>query len=282
MNAGKSLEAGTEGVVHVALTRENGKNGALRSALNRILEERKDSSGAERVELAELPCIEHAAGPDLDRLERTLASASELSQFEWILITSPESANVFAGAWTRAGKSTTLPKIAAVGDATSRALDSAGVSVGFVPSVALGEKLAEELPLSSSPDGDRASVNRVLYPASARAKKTVEKGLHARGFEVTRWNVYDTVAAKFDDEMKGVASTIEIGSFASPSAVSAWFAEVGSLPAFCACIGKTSAQRCLELGAAQDSVIFPAKPGVDSWATSVMTAVDRYGTPSSS
>ena len=52
--------------------------------------------------------------------------------FEWICITSPESASVFLESWTAAGRPHV--RVAAVGKATGEVLEAGGISVGFVPS----------------------------------------------------------------------------------------------------------------------------------------------------
>eukprot|EP00182_Erythrolobus_australicus_P001233 CAMPEP_0185841158 /NCGR_PEP_ID=MMETSP1353-20130828/17448_1 /TAXON_ID=1077150 /ORGANISM="Erythrolobus australicus, Strain CCMP3124" /LENGTH=303 /DNA_ID=CAMNT_0028540573 /DNA_START=171 /DNA_END=1079 /DNA_ORIENTATION=+ len=240
-----ALGSGKTSDVSVALTREADKNGPLRDALHKASSE----SAAHEFDVLEIPCITHAPGLDSAALKAALEEQAPhvLGEFGWVLVTSPEAANVLTHAWAAAGRPRLHAQIAAVGAATSRALDSSGMTVSFVPSVAFGKQLAEELP-TASPASDR-SATHVLYPASARAKSTVQEGLELRGFAVTRWNVYDTVAAQLDADAVQRASLITVGTFASPSAVSAWHAAVGALPSYCACIGKTSADRCIQLGA---------------------------------
>ena len=68
----------------VVVTRERGKNGKLITALAK-----------QEINCLELPLIEHARGPDLDRLPSVLSD----NLFDWIVITSPEAGSVFLEAW---------------------------------------------------------------------------------------------------------------------------------------------------------------------------------------
>jgi len=103
----------------------------------------------------------------------------------------------------------------------------------------------------------------------------VQNGLIQRGIQVDRYNVYDTSAREFSDEEVKTARDIDIGTFASPSAVNAWWTSVGKLPRYCVCIGKTSAVKCREYGVDDDRVVFPVNPGVDSWAQSVVNVIQQ-------
>ena len=99
-------------------------------------------------------------------------------------------------AWVEAGKPEGL-NIGTVGGGTAGAAKARGDEYGrdCSPTKALGEVLAEELPLNLD-DGDskdsKNSNREVLYPCSKKAAKTIQNGLSSRGFTVTRLNTYST------------------------------------------------------------------------------------------
>jgi hypothetical protein len=90
-----------------------------------------------------------------------------------------------------------------IGEATGALLTKAGGQIAFSPSKALAKVLAVELPPVAE-----GRPTRVLYPASKKAQKTLEDGLHGRVgadgkaplFEVVRLNTYDTVPAEWGEE----------------------------------------------------------------------------------
>jgi uroporphyrinogen-III synthase len=244
--------------VVVALTREEGKNVKL---INQIQQESDLNS---QVALLELPCIEHADGPDYARLAETLLSKS----WDYIAVTSPEAARVLSSAWNVVRKNP-LP-VAAVGKATEQSLLDAGIPVSFVPSKATAATLAKELELTS---GKGTSL---LYPASARAKDTLESSLTARGFDVTRLNTYDTVTANWPDEFKQAASQVQVVCFASPSSVKGWLKNTeNNNSVFAACIGETSATACKESGWEESRIFFPEDPGLEGWTESIRYAMEE-------
>ena len=258
----------------VALTREVGKNSKLQKALEsserlkQLFATTKDDSESPSVQALELPCIAHADGPDTDKLPATLSS----KRFDYIAITSPEAAKVFASAWKEAGEPQ-LGVVAAVGKATKDALSSLGIDVGFVPSKATAATLVQELPLSQTAQGEGRSTT-LLYPASAKAANTLQDGLEGRGFEVDRLNTYDTVTATWTDAERAAAISASVACFASPSAVKAWLANSADSYPLAACIGETSAKACRENGWEEECIFYPEKPGVGGWADSVADALD--------
>lgn len=242
--------------VVVALTREDGKNVKL------IKQIQQESELMSQVELLELPCIEHADGPDYAKLADTLLSKS----WDYIAITSPEAARVLSSAWDVV-RENPLP-VAAVGKATEKSLRDAGIPVSFVPSKATAATLAKELELISGKG------TTLLYPASARAKDTLESGLTARGFDVTRLNTYDTVTADWSDEFKQAASQVQVACFASPSSVKGWLKNTeNNNNVLAACIGVTSATACKELGWEESKIFFPEDPGLEGWVESIRYAM---------
>ena len=226
----------------------------------------------------ELPLVQTAEGPDAGKLPGFISAAAAAeaeggaaaasggndtkSTYEWIIVTSPESASVFVGGWKAAGSPKKGIRVAAVGTGTARALSAAGFSprVEFTPSVANAVTLAAELPFV------RNGCRRVLYPASAKVrliflfcfsfffssifsnkkltffssflppkqKKTktkkqagsdLQEGLAARGFEVDRLNTYTTLPVPRGDlpaDAVAAARRASVVALASPSAAKAW------------------------------------------------------------
>lgn len=252
----------------VALTREDGKNDKLRDALlsNQRIRQLSKSSGVS-FQINEIPCIEHALGADRDKLSSTLA----MEDFDYIVITSPEAAKILAHAWIEAGQPK-LGMVAAVGKATEEKLNEFGIDVSFVPSKATATTLAKELPLS-----DDGNTSTALYPASAKANDTLQKGLEKRGFSVVRLNTYDTVPASWNDNQISLAKSASVVCFASPSAVKAWLKNTDRFEtprALASCIGETSATACRTNNWRREHIFYPEKPGVAGWAVAVADALE--------
>ncbi|KAL6782796.1 UROS1 [Auxenochlorella protothecoides x Auxenochlorella symbiontica] len=233
----------------VVLTREHGKNEELESLLK-----------SKNIETLILPMVETAKGPDSCLLREKLQD----SAFDWVCLTSPESAAVYATAWLEAGKPS-IP-VAVVGDGTARALARATDSAcapSFVPSVANAEHFGAELPHQTNTSA------RVLYPASVRAAGTLQSLLEARGFSVTRLNTYDTLPVdQLTEEGLHQAQQAALVAIASPSAIRSWVELIGQETAQripVACIGETSARAAMRLKL--DKVAFCKEPGVVALAS---------------
>ena len=254
-----AIEATEHPSILVTVTREDGKN-------SKLIKKIKDDNQLEnKIDLLELPCIEHAVGPDYDSLSSTLLSR----QWDYVAITSPEAANVLASAWDAVKDNP--PPVVAVGKATEKKLRDSGIAVSFVPSKATAATLAKELDLL----GGGENPTSVLYPASAKAKKTLENDLAARGFDVTRMNTYDTVTATWLDDQKESSEKVKVACFASPSAVEGWLKNTDhNTRVFAACIGITSASACKEFGWKDDHIFFPEAPGLEGWVEAIREATE--------
>ena len=259
----------------VVLTREAGKNEQMRKIVSQ-------PRFGENVSVLEMPLVESVPGEDAARLRETL----ETKQFQWIIVTSPEAAKVFTKAWVEAGKPEGL-NIGTVGGGTTRALpkqEEMKWARLFTPTKALGEVLAEELPLNLD-DGDskdsKNSNREVLYPCSKKAAKTIQNGLSSRGFTVTRLNTYST--EQVTDIPKDVlekAVEANVVTFGSPSAVKAWksltldmLEERGGKHPTYACIGQTSANACEDCEL--PDVWHPENPGMEGWAEGVKLCLEQ-------
>ncbi|KAH9692607.1 Uroporphyrinogen-III synthase [Citrus sinensis] len=300
----------------VVVTRERGKNGKLIKALLTIYSfcclglhasynvacantwYQTVSCGAcmakHRIDCLELPLIQHAQGPDTDRLSSVLNDTI----FDWIIITSPEAGSVFLEAWKEAG--TPNVRIGVVGAGTASIFEEViqsskcSLDVAFSPSKATGKILASELPKN----GKKKCT--VLYPASAKASNEIEEGLSNRGFEVVRLNTYTTAlfpvcvwngclrhsylflccipsynprnhgspvkepVHHVDQTVLKQALSIPVVAVASPSAVRSWVNLISDTEQWSnsvACIGETTASAAKRLGL--KNVYYPTHPGLE-------------------
>ncbi|CAL9203790.1 unnamed protein product, partial [Musa hybrid cultivar] len=240
----------------VVVTRERGKNAKLISSLEK-----------HNIFCLEVPLVKHTEGPDADKLSAILSD----SEFDWIVITSPEAAAVFLEAWKVAG--TPKVRIGVVGAGTASifqdTLESTeqSLEIAFSPSKATGKVLASELP--------KYGQNKVLYPASVKAGSEIEEGLSARGFDIIRMNTYNTIAAKdVDETILEFALSTPVVAVASPSAARAWvklIREPENWDNSVACIGETTGLAAKRLGL--KNVYYPKNPGLEGWVDSILEAL---------
>ncbi|XP_068636414.1 uroporphyrinogen-III synthase, chloroplastic-like isoform X1 [Aristolochia californica] len=253
----------------VVVTREQGKNGKLISAL-----------AVHGVPCLEVPLVEHTKGPDMERLSTLLSD----NLFDWVVITSPEAGSVFLEAWKAAGTPKVCLGVIGVGTASvfEKVMRShhRSLQIAFSPSKATGKVLASELPKHEN------RIYTVLYPASVKASNEIEESLSVRGFEVTRLNTYSTVAVNnIELAILTQALSAPVVAVASPSAVrsalinkiyvfSAWVNLVPESEKWnhsVACIGETTALAAKRLGLR--NVYYPANPGLEGWVESILEAL---------
>ena len=200
---------------------ESGPLYGMRVVVTRAMEQQGKiaaSLGALGAEVISAPVIR--IGPPSDEGRSLEVAIADLADFEWIVFTS---ANGVEALFSRLGAGR-LPdgvRIAAIGAATRRAIESHGFGVDFVPSTFIGEALAEELPA-----GDGA----VLLVQARQARKVVAEGLAARGVRVHAVEGYQTLPFHPDGAERAQVSTADAICFTSPSTVTA-FLEVYGLEA---------------------------------------------------
>lgn len=149
------------------------------------LAERLRELGADPVVL---PSIELAPPSSFAALD---ASMQNLSSFHWLLFTSANAVEVFAGRLPHQAQA--LPPIAAIGQATARALQNVGLQPQLLPEQAVAESFVETLlPLARQPDG---SATRFLLVRAEQARDVLPETLSAAGAEVTIAPAYSTRAA---------------------------------------------------------------------------------------
>lgn len=107
--------------------------------------------------------------------------------YAWVVVTSPAGADALGAAAARRGADLASARIAAVGAATTAAVERAGGHASFVPGVATAAALAEELPVNA---GDR-----VLLVRGNLADERLGRRLRSRGAAVDEMVAYRTVEA---------------------------------------------------------------------------------------
>ncbi len=184
------------------------------------------------------PVIEVVA--PLDGGEALAAAARRRADYDWVTFTSANGALAFGGAvgqeaWPE------RPRIAAVGEATAKAVRSAGGRVDFVPTVATAAELASQLPIDPT-SGDRPS--RVLAPLAELAGPDLMMGLADRGAEVEVVTAYRTVTPDHPDHARADVAEADAVVITSPSTIDRLVGLVGpeGVPETIVAIGPVSAE----------------------------------------
>lgn len=137
-----------------------------------------------------IPTIEIVAPETYAPLDAVLA---ELDTYDWLLFTSANAVEVFYQRREFAGY-TRVPKIAAIGPATAKAVQGIGLSVDLMPPQYVAESLAEAL-------FPHAHGARMLLIRAAEARDFLPEALTAAGAQVTIAEAYrnrvpaDSIAA---------------------------------------------------------------------------------------
>jgi uroporphyrinogen III methyltransferase / synthase len=200
-----------------------------------------------------LPTVGFAPAEDAAELDAALAG---LAQFDWILFTSQNAVRFFCSRWSESGRErpalgSVRGRVAAVGAATARALESEGMRVEYVAQTQTGESLAAEL-------RDSVRGQQVLLPRSDRVDDRLPSALREAGATVHEVTAYRTLRPEtLDPEILGGLRHAEIAAivFASPSAFhnlaafvpSAELAALSNQVQFAA-IGSTTARALREAG----------------------------------
>jgi uroporphyrinogen-III synthase len=179
------------------------------------------------------------------------AALQNLSSYDWVIFTS---ANAVTVTWATA--ETTMPpptwnapQIAAVGEATARALAAHGLTVRAMPTHYLGSELVPVL-------GDLAG-KRVLLPRSAQGRGEIVAALQRLGADVDDIPIYTPQPVALQEAaIAQLLQGVDVVTFASGSAVRAFAAAVAAVPGLAAlwtrvtvaCIGPSTAAVASELG----------------------------------
>jgi uroporphyrinogen-III synthase len=247
----------------VVVTRDEDADGPLSRALS-----------ARGLRVARWRTVRTAPPEDAGPLEAALA---ELASFDWLVFTSRRAVAAVAE------RVRPLPaglRIAAVGEASSAALEREGWPVDVLPEEQFAEGLVAALSAAGVGPG-----TRVLFPASEIARDAVPEGLAALGARVTTVVAYRTLATAPDADAVRDAlddAAVDVVTFASPSAVENLAAGLpaallGRLrrEARAVAIGPTTAEAVRAAGWA--GVAMADRPSLDGLAETVAVLCGPHG-----
>lgn len=152
------------------------------------------------------PVIEIRSISDRSELDQAL---KQISQYEWVVFTS---VNGVAVVFDRLENSTSLPRVAAIGPKTAKALNARGVTPDFVPEEYVAEAILPGL-------GDLRG-KRVLLPRAEIARKALPEAITKAGGMAHEIAVYKTLPAQPDaDGLAALKAGVDVVTLTSPSTV---------------------------------------------------------------
>ena len=195
----------------ILVTRARHQAGRLAEALR--------AKGAEVIELPAIEILSPESYADLD------AALGNLSQYQWLIVTSANGARALAERMEIAQTGTAAfarLQIAAVGSATAQALRDAGLHVDLTPREYVAESLVETL-------SGRVRGQRVLLARAAVARDVIPDALRAQGATVDVIDAYRTVIPRDSVERVGKllgpgGRTPDAATFTSSSTVTNFLA----------------------------------------------------------
>ncbi len=212
------------------------------------------------------PMINFASADDGAALANALHELAD-GQFEWIVVTSATTVDVFIGHRVRIPDST---RVAAVGETTGAALQLAGYRVDFTPNDNSARGLVAEW------SGSQIS-GRVLVPQSDVAEPTLVSGLEGVGTEVQFVAAYRTVGVPVADGISADVASGRIGAIlvSSGSVARQIAAQLAPLPesTVVACIGPRTAFDARAAGLRVD--VIAEERSADSLVASLIDHIAR-------
>jgi uroporphyrinogen III methyltransferase/synthase len=198
-------------------------------------------------------------------LARAAADLAE-GAFDWVAFTS---ANAVESLFSRLGDSRKLgtTSVAAVGGATSSALQSRGIVADLVPERQEAAGLLEVFPAVPAQGG------RVLFPRAAEGRQVLVEGLRRAGWEVETVEAYRTVAVPVPAAKCAAAAEADAICFTSSSTVTGFVDSCGAscVPPVVVCIGAVTAKTAE--GAGLDVTAVASRPSVEALASALVGAL---------
>ncbi|MEM1418421.1 MAG: uroporphyrinogen-III C-methyltransferase [Myxococcota bacterium] len=221
------------------------------------------------------PAIRLAPPTDPAALERAVAS---LGSYAWVLFTSANAVRTVFDALGRAGRDARAfgaARVAAIGEATGRALKEVGLVADLVPADSRGEGLLEALDaaLGTAPA-------RILLPRAEVAREVLPEGLRARGHTVDVVPAYRTLGPDVGgaEALREAVRGADAITFTSPSTVEHTLAVVGraalATPALAA-IGRVTERALVDAGF--EGAVVPATPDVGALVDALATRFAAAG-----
>ncbi|HEU5431433.1 MAG TPA: uroporphyrinogen-III synthase, partial [Thermomicrobiales bacterium] len=211
-------------------------------------------------------------------LDGALAAARR-GAYDWVVVTSVNAAPRLERRLAALGAAG-LPdrtRVAAIGAATARALEAAGIRVDLLPAPPHAEGLVDALRQAG------VAGARVLYPHGDLARPTLERELTALGASVDAVVAYRNLptrgAPAAQERLR--AGSIDVVMLASPSNARRLAAELAVIPAAwppAVCVGPVTAQAAQELGFRVVAVADePSVAGIIAALTSWRRGERRFG-----
>ncbi len=214
----------------VVVTRSSAQAGELASLL-----------AAHGAQVVEVPTISIEDPSDGGAALRT--AMSEISRYDWLVLTSPNGARRTLAA-LRDARDLAGVRLAAVGPGTARVLAERHLVVDLVPERFVAEGLLAAFP--APPE----AVAEVLLARAAVARDVLPDGLADLGWAVDVVDAYRTVPAPLDDAAREAAAAADAVTFTSASSVTNFVAAAGpgAVPPVVATIGPVTSAAARALG----------------------------------
>ncbi len=213
-----------------------------------------EAAGAQCVEAPAIRIVPPDSFAELD-----LAVAG-LSQYTWMILTSPNGVEAFFARLHAVGKDArhlANVRVAAIGSETAAALQNHGIVADIVPGEFRAEAVVEAL------TGRLGTQDRILIPRAEQARDILPVELKKTGAAVDVVTAYRTVTGEADGETVAkmlAAGEIDIVTFTSSSTVTNLLSILGAqgrellAGTKIACIGPITADTCREKGLVPDVV----------------------------
>ncbi len=188
-----------------------------------------------------------AIDPPADGGAALRRAAADLGRYRWVVLTSANGARALVEALPD-GADLRGVRTAAVGPATASVLRAAGAVDPLVPARHVAEGL-----LAAFPHPERPGQDRVALVRAEVAREVLPDGLRALGYAVDMIAAYRTVSAAVDDGLRAALASVDVVTFASPSALHRFVELVGRpIGMAVAVIGPVTAAAAAEAGVAVD------------------------------
>ena len=158
------------------------------------------------------------------------AAITELSSYDWLVLTSVTGVRFFKQAMDRAGldaRALAYSEVAVIGPSTAKAVREIGVRADLVPERFVAESLLEAM------GREELEGSRILIATADDARTVLPDGLRALGAEVTVVHPYRSKLVESGDEVDALRAAIDTGevdavTFTSASTVHGFVAQAGN------------------------------------------------------
>lgn len=154
----------------------------------------------------ELPMIRIEPPDDWVPLDQALHALITHAAYDWLIFTSANGVKMTLERWRASGGEPTAlasVRIAAIGSATTAALQKYGLSAALLPDVSIAEGVVEALRHEAAQRGQTLVGTRVLLALAAETRQVLQTELEQAGAEVEIVVAYQTLPVAQDDARGG-------------------------------------------------------------------------------